>query len=230
MPSCPAVVDPPELDPRSVRAIVFDLDGTLIDSYAPITASLNHARKAFDLPSLPADAVRRCVGRGLESLIADLVGSDRIEAGVRLFRERYAKVYADGTFALPEVPETLRALRKAGYRMGVASNKPARFSEPILARLGLLPAIDCVMGPDVVDSHKPEPTMIHRCLENLEVRRDEAVYVGDMVLDVESAARAAVAVLLVPGGSSTAEELSRTGQRLLSSFADLRALLPGPAG
>jgi phosphoglycolate phosphatase len=223
------VVETPELDPRSVRGIVFDLDGTLIDSYVPIAASLNHARQAFDLPPLPVDAVRRCVGRGLDSLIADLVGPDRIEDGVRLFRERYAEVHADGTVALPEVPETLRALRKAGYRMAVASNKPARFSEPILARLGLLPAIDCVMGPDVVDSHKPEPTMIHRCLESLEVRPEESVYVGDMVLDVESAARAGVPVLLVPGGSSTAEELGRTGQRLLRSFAELRVWFPGPA-
>jgi phosphoglycolate phosphatase len=223
------VAEPRRLDPARVRAIVFDLDGTLVDSYVPIASSLNHARQAFGLPPLPVAAVRRSVGRGLDTLIAELVGSDRIEAGVRLFRECYAEVYAEGTVALPEVPETLRALRGVGYRMGVASNKPARFSKPILERLGLLPEIGCVMGPDVVDSHKPEPTMIHRCLESLEVGRDEAVYVGDMVLDVESAARAGVAVLLVPGGSSTAEELGRTGQRLLSGFADLSALLPGPA-
>jgi 2-phosphoglycolate phosphatase len=213
-----------------VRAIVFDLDGTLVDSYVPIAASLNHARKMFGLPPLPPEAVRKRVGRGLASLIAELVGSDRIEAGVRLFRERYAEVFAEGTVVLPEVPETLRVLNAAGHRMGVASNKPAYFSEPILEHLGLRAAIGCVMGPDVVDSHKPEPTMIHRCLESLDVRHDEAVYVGDMVLDVESAARAGVPVLLVPGGSSTAEELGRTGQRLLRSFAELGVLLPGPAG
>jgi phosphoglycolate phosphatase len=224
-----ALNEPLPLDAGSVRAIVFDLDGTLVDSYVPITDSLNHARVSFGLPPLTQDDVRRCVGRGLESLVAELVGADRVEAGVRLFRERYAQVYAQDTVALPEVRQTLRQLHVAGYRLGVASNKPTRFSKPILERLGLLAFLGSVLGPDVVDSHKPEPTMIHRCLEDLSATRGEAVYVGDMVLDVESAVRAGLPVLLVPGGSSTGEELGRTGQRVLRSFSELLEVCPTEA-
>jgi phosphoglycolate phosphatase len=209
---------------------VFDLDGTLIDSYRAIADSLNHARSAFGLPVLEAAAVRARVGRGLESLIAELIGPEHVAEGVSLFRERYAVVHARSTVALPGVLETLRGLDGGGYAMAVASNKPARFSAPILERLGLLPYIRCVLGPDVVDSHKPEPRMIERCLEILNVSPHEAVYVGDMALDVESAARAAVPVLLVPGGSSSTSALLGTGQRVLGAFTDLARLFPRAPG
>jgi phosphoglycolate phosphatase len=207
--------------------IVFDLDGTLVDSYAPISVSLNHARAACGLPPLDVESVRRRVGRGLEVLIEELVGPDRLAEGVRLFREKYGAVYAEGTFALPDVRETLVGLQSAGYRMGVASNKPARFSDAILQHLGLRAGLGCVLGPDATIAPKPEPGMIQRCLEQLDATPREAVYVGDMVLDVESAARAGLPVLLVPGGSSAAEELRGTGQTLLGSFSDLRTVLTG---
>ena len=219
------MTEPPPFDGQTVRGIVFDLDGTLVDSYGPITTSLNHARKHFGMPAMAETDVRRRVGRGLEALIAELVGPGHVGDGVRLFRERYAEVYAEGTRILPRVHETLQALHAAGYRIGVASNKPARFSKPILDRLGLGPFVSCVMGPDVVASTKPDPAMILRCLELLGVHPEEAVYVGDMVLDVESAARADVSVLLVAGGSSKREELEDTGQRLLESIDLLPNLL-----
>jgi phosphoglycolate phosphatase len=224
------VSDPPPFLAQRVRAVVFDLDGTLVDSYRPIAASLNHARDRFGMPPLDEQAVRMGVGRGLECLIAEHVGADRVLAGVRLFREHYARVYPDDTVALPGVRETLQAMRDAGYRMAVASNKPARFSVPIVEQLGLAEFLCCVLGPDVVRSHKPEPIMIRRCVEILGVSRAETVYVGDMVLDVEAAARAGVPVLLVAGGSSTREELVRTGQTLLPSLASLPpTLAAGPA-
>ena len=226
-PAARPVTEPPPFDGRSVRGIVFDLDGTLIDSYGPITDSLNHARRHFGMPDLAREEVRLRVGRGLETLIAELLGPRQVDEGVRLFREHYAEVYAEETHILPRVHATLHALHKAGYRMGVASNKPARFSNPILRSLALDSFVSCVMGPDVVASTKPEPTMIRRCLELLCCHPREAVYIGDMVLDVESAARADVSVVLVTGGSSTREELESTGQQLLESIGALPDLL-GP--
>jgi len=223
----PAVTNPPVFDAAVVRALVFDLDGTLVDSYGPIAASLNRARTHFDLPPLSLEAVRASVGHGLESLIADLVGPDRVDHGVQLFREHYARVFGDGTRVLDGVRGTLSRLTAAGYRMAVASNKPARFSTPILERLELVEAFQCILGPDSVDSHKPEPTMLRTCMERLGVERTATVYVGDMVLDVETAGRAGVPVLLVPGGSSTTESLTSTGQTVLPSFEALGELLSG---
>jgi len=207
--------------PDLVRAVVFDLDGTLVDSYAAITDSLNHARAGWNLPPLSAARVRGIVGRGLESLIADHVGPDRIEAGIRRFRERYADVFAAGTRLLPGVRTTLDRLTADGLRLAVASNKPARFSRPILETLGILSVFGAIHGPDTVGSAKPDPAMIRRCLDDLAAPPRQAVYVGDMVLDVESARRAGVPVVLVRGGSSSDADLASTGAPVLSSLDEL---------
>ena len=217
----------PPLSPSRVRALVFDLDGTLIDSYEAIASAVNHAREAFRMPRLSPAEVRCRVGRGLETLLAELLGTDRVERGVRLFREHYARVFSTGTVVLPGVRKTLRRLRERGFAMSVASNKPARFGEPILEGLELRSCFDCVLGPDSVGAAKPDPTMLRACLARMGVGPDRALYVGDMVLDVETAAAAGVPVALVPGGSSGVGELRGTGQVVLGSFSDLAALLDG---
>jgi phosphoglycolate phosphatase len=220
---------PPPLRPGAVRAVVFDLDGTLVDSYRPIASSLNHARARYGLDPLPEALVRQGVGRGLESLIGHFVGPDRVEEGVRLFREHYATVFAEGTFALPGVAETLEALHRGARRISVGSNKPARFTRPILERLGLARWIEWVQGPEPGVPPKPHPAILRACLERTGATASTAVYVGDMVLDVESAARAGLPVVLVPGGSSDRESLAGTGQTVLGSIADLPRLLGLPA-
>ena len=221
----PALPSPPRLRAAEVRGVIFDLDGTLVDSYAAIAASLNHARESFGLDALPVETIRRTVGRGLESLVADLVGEDRVAESVRLFRERYAQVYREGTVALPGAETALKALRERGYAMTVASNKPARFSEPILSAVGLLDYLDGVQGPDLAGTTKPEPTMLANCLSAMGLGAGEALYVGDMVLDVETASRAGVPVVLVRGGSFSAAELRATGQPVIDSLPELVELL-----
>jgi phosphoglycolate phosphatase len=221
-------VPPPLNDPASIRGLIFDLDGTLIDSYLAIRAGVNHARSHYGLPEVDDRSVRRRVGRGLEQLIAELVGERRVERGVRLFRERYAEVFRSMTFALPGATATLRRLHRCGYRSAVASNKPARFGEPILESLEMLPFLEGVLGPDRVGSSKPDPAMIEACLHLLRLPRERVIYVGDMVLDVETAARAGLSVLLVGGGSSSLEELRATGQPVLERLELLlEALNPG---
>ena len=215
---------PPRLAPRSVRGIVFDLDGTLVDSYEPIAESLNHARAQLGQPPLALEIIRASVGGGLESLIARLVGPQDVEAGVRSFRERYAEVH-HRTRILPGVRPTLRRLAERGLRMTVASNKPARFGEAIVRRLGLWPYLVDVEGPDRAGATKPDPILIRRCLRAMELEPRHALYAGDMVLDVESATRAGLPVVLVAGGSSPAHDLRATGEIVLDRFADLLDLL-----
>jgi len=213
------------LDRTAIRGIVFDLDGTLVDSYEPIAHSLNHARARLGQPPLDLEFVRSRVGRGLETLVAELLGAEHVDDGVRWFRERYEQVH-QRTRILPGVRPTLRTLAARGYRMSVASNKPARFGEAILRRLGLRPFLIHVDGPDLAGTTKPDPAMIRRCLAATRVDPGHALYVGDMVLDVESARRAGLPVLLVSGGSSAPDELRATGEVVLERFGGLLEHLP----
>jgi phosphoglycolate phosphatase len=211
--------------------VVFDLDGTLIDSYGAIAESLNHARRSLGENPLEPETVRRMVGHGLESLMEKSLGAARVEAGVRLFREHYERICATSTVALPEVPQTLKVLGHRGLRMGVATNKPARFACRILESLELMPPIETVVGPGPAMPPKPDPTMVQRVLADLTTRPEFSVYVGDMDVDVATARAAGIQVWVLPTGSSSQAELQAAGaDRILSRFGELADLLPGPEG
>lgn len=223
-------LSPPPLVPARIRAIVFDLDGTLVDSYEAITAGVDHARAAFGLGPVEQSEIRLAVGHGAQALLARYVGPERAHEGVRLFQSRYAEVLEQGTRALPGVVATLAALDERGYALAVASNKPSRFTARIVDLLGLRERFGAVLGPEDAGSEKPDPAMIRRCLRELGAEAGTAAYVGDMVLDVESAARAGVAAILVLGGSSPEPELRQTGQVVLRSIDELLELLPAQCG
>lgn len=209
-----------------VRGVVFDLDGTLVDSYAAIRESLNHARAAYALPPLDAPTVRRGVGRGLECLVAEFVGPERVADGVRRFRERYAVVYEAHTRPLPGAVDAVRRIHAAGYPLALASNKPARFGAPILEAIGLREAFAAVLGPDVVGSAKPHPAMLRAAARACGVAAPQALYVGDMPLDVESGARAGMPVALVRGGSASEEELLTSAAPVFGDLIELARRLP----
>jgi len=206
-------------------AIIFDLDGTLVDSYRAITEALNYARQEHDLDELQETTVRAAVGHGLEQLIAEWIGEDRIESGVRAFRERYAEVFSTRTFALPSVGSALDALHRRRTPMAVASNKPARFSRQIIEQLGWSSYFKTIEGPDTVGATKPNPAMLRRCLSLLGRDTDGAIYVGDMELDVESAQRAELPCILVATGSAELAALERTAQHVLPDLSTLMQAL-----
>ncbi len=213
-----------------IRGVVFDLDGTLIDSYDAIAESLNAALEAEGLAPLGVEQVRGMVGLGLETLIGRAMGEDRVERGVRHFRERYERICFERTSLLPEVAHTLDALYRRGYRMAVASNKPSHFGWRLLEGLHVRKYLDTVLGPDVVKHKKPHPEMLQRAMQAMRVGVGETLYVGDMEVDVETARAAGVPVVVVPTGSRSKEALERSGaDGLIGSFKDLLTLLPGTA-
>lgn len=205
------------------RAIVFDLDGTLVDSFAPLAAAVNAVRASLGMPPVTDDVVRSQVGRGVPALLAHHAAPERLPAALETFGVAYAKVLGK-TRPLPGVPEVPLELKRRGIRLAIATNKPAVFGRPIVEAVGLGEAIGVVLGPDCGVPPKPSPEMIHRALELIGARAEEALYVGDMPLDVESARAAGVRPVLVATGAVSRVELDAVPGALV--LDDLRALLP----
>ena len=210
--------------PPSPRAVVFDLDGTLVDAYAAIHESLGVVLAAFGRSPVTRDETRRMVGHGLEMLVAKAVGDENVAEGVRLFRERYERVGLEGTRLLPGAESVTRSLFERGIRLAIASNKPARFTRPLLEAFGLSGRFGFVAGPDDGFPPKPAPQMIFMALATLGVSGRDAVFVGDMPVDIATARAAQLPIIALPTGSATRKELEACSPDAI--VENLEALLP----
>jgi phosphoglycolate phosphatase len=208
------------------RAVIFDFDGTLADSYDAITASVNHVRTANGLPPLPEAEIKPHVGRGLEKLLADLLpGSDPVR-NAALYREHHVTVMREQTRLMPGARGAVEALKRAGRKLAVCSNKKVAFTRQLLDHFGLAQFFDVVLGPDDVPHPKPAPDMLLAALHRLGVSPREALYVGDMDVDVETARAAGIPVWVVPTGSVDRATLEAARpDRLLHGLADLAQAL-----
>jgi 2-phosphoglycolate phosphatase len=212
-----------------VRAVLFDFDGTLADSFAAITASTNHVRAAYGLPPLPEAEVRVHVGYGLPHLLRNLVPGAPVDEAVARYREHHQGVMFTHTRLMPGVAATIPELARRGYRLGVCSNKRVEFTRQLVAAMGLGRYFETVLGPDdVADRAKPDPAMLLEGLSRLGLSPAEAVYVGDMAIDVHTARAAGVTVWLVLGGAAGEEDATAAGpDRVLAGFAEMLDFLPG---
>ena len=204
--------------------IIFDLDGTLVDSYGAIQDSLAFAMQTLGFAPWPPEETKRRVGRGLDVLMKEAVGEANAVEGVRLFRTRYPQIFLQKTFLLPGVKETVAALHASSKCLAVATNKPSDFSRDLLAHLDLSPYFSLVLGPLDVPHPKPHPDMIHAVLERLRFSPEQALYVGDMILDAESASNAGVDCVLVATGGNSPGELRATGRSVLEDIRHLITL------
>jgi len=184
------------------RAVLFDFDGTLADSYAAITASVNHVLQHHGRPTLTEEKVRSLVGHGLENLMMTILPGIDPAIGARLYREHHPTVMKSHTKLLPGVIEGLKALKDAGIKLGVCSNKPAYFTRALLGMLEIDCYFDMVLGPDDVGTAKPDPAMVNKALERLGVSKDQALYVGDMEVDIETGRQAGIETWVMPTGSN----------------------------
>ena len=206
----------------SFRAVLFDFDGTLADSYPAITASVNHVRARHGLPPLDEREVRRHVGRGLPYLLEQTVPGVDQPRDQDCYREHHPSVMLTGTRLLPHAAEALQVIHRSGRRIGVCSNKPRAFTKELLEYLEIGPFVDAAFGPEDVPRPKPAPDMLRHALTWLRVAAAEALYVGDMVVDIETALAAGVTVWVVPTGSDERRTLETAGpERILDSLADL---------
>jgi phosphoglycolate phosphatase len=213
------------VDFGTLRAVLFDFDGTLGDSYPAITASVNHVRAAHGLPPLGEEEVRRHVGRGPAYLLEHTVPGADLAVDWPRYRAHHPSVLESGTRLLPGAAEAVAAVKGRALAVGVCSNKPRAFTRRLLEYLGLAEQVDLVLGPEDVARPKPAPDMLRTALARLGLQPEQVLYVGDMVVDIETARAAGVRVWVVPTGSEERGRLQEARpDRLLRDLNGLAEL------
>lgn len=219
----------PSSFPYWPRAVLFDFDGTLADAYAGIAASVNHVRASYGLPPLSEPEVRTHVGRGPDHLLRQTVPGGEVQRDAANYRAHHPSVMKQGTRLLPGAAEVLAALKKRGLPLGLCSNKPRVYTEELLQYLQIASAFDVVIGPEDVPCPKPAPDMLRAALKRLNLTPPDALYIGDMTVDVTTARAAGVRVWVVPTGSDERAALEALRpDRILASLSELTGLLPVP--
>lgn len=215
------------------RAVVFDLDGTLVDSAPDIAAALNVAlgkagHKALDLAlvtSFVGGGARLLIERGLQAC-GEQAGATRIDEVYADFLAAYARDPAQLTKPYPGALAVLERLAAEGVRLGICTNKPADLTNAVLDQLTLTAFFVSVVAADGRLPLKPEPAMLRRALQELGVVANEAVMVGDSAADSGVAAAAGVRSVLLAHGYSHAPVGSLGADVVISGFEDFLECLP----
>jgi phosphoglycolate phosphatase len=208
------------------QLVLFDFDGTLADGYPGIAAAANAVRHSHGLPPLPMEQIKRYVGWGLDYLITNVVPTTNVLADVALYRQHYAETMLTGTELLPGAYDVVHRLAKAGYKLGVCSNKRRPFTEVLLERLRVMPPIEKVFGPDDVANHKPAPDMILAAMAYFQTTPQTTLYIGDMDVDILCGQSAGVTVWTVPTGAMSAEQLrNANASRVLANLQEILTLV-----
>ncbi len=209
-----------------MKALLFDLDGTLIDSYPAITASVNHVRSLHGLPPLSVAEVVPHVGYGPGHLLAHTVGQGDPVANSAAYRAHHPTVMVPLTRLLPGAAETLTGLKHKGFLVGICSNKPVAFTRELVTALGVAGSLDVVLGPEDAGRHKPAPDILLLAMRRLGVQPAQTLYVGDMAVDIQTGRAAGVRVWVIATGSDTPETLDRSGpDRRLGTLREILDLL-----
>lgn len=205
---------------RRPAGFIFDLDGTLVDSFADIAAALNDTRADFGLPPVSIDEVKRRVGNGSQFLVRSLVpvAEDRFGAAYEGYLRHYEQHLLECTQLLPGVAQVLAHF--AERPLAVVTNKAQRFSEAILRTLGVYERFRIVLGGDAVEHRKPHPGPIRAALEGMAVPSEAAVMVGDGTQDMAAGKAAGVLTVGVLTGVEPREVLAANGADVILERMD----------
>lgn len=189
----------------NVKAVMFDLDGTLIHTAPEIAAAINLALTDLSLPVLSLAQIEEYIGEGAQALIrrsvtASVTADDALlERAQALFFEHYAKTVTLSR-PYPKVLEGLTSLKQKGLRLACVTNKPERFTLPLLEASGLMPFFELVVAGDTLANKKPNPIQLQHICAEFKVLEAQAMLVGDSLTDVKAAHAAGCYIVTVPYG------------------------------
>ena len=200
--------------PIPVKAVLLDLDGTLLDTAGDIVTAANMMRAALGFAPLDAALIKSFVGKGIANLVAKTlkdtvgeVGPTALKVAVANFERQYEKCFGDTSAPFPGVIDGLNALKEKGFRLGCVTNKAEKFTRPLLEKTGLAAYFDITLSGDSLAEKKPHPLPLQHAAEYFGATCAEVLLIGDSVNDAEAARAAGSPVFIVPYGYNEGQEL-----------------------
>lgn len=216
-----------------MRGLIFDLDGTLIDSKLDLILSVNAMLRELGRAELPAETISGYIGHGAPVLVARALGAAASEAerarALEFFLAHYEEHKLDNTCAYPEVAETLAELARRGVPMAVLTNKPVRISVRILEAMGLAGFFRVIYGGNSFETKKPDPLGARTILGELNVAAGETLLVGDSEVDVQTARNAGCVAAAVNFGFGVHDRVAFPADIYIDRFGELVGLVDGMA-
>ena len=215
-----------------VRALIFDLDGTLIDSQRDLIRSVNVMLREMGRAELMEETISGYIGQGAPILVGRALGEDASEeerkCALQFFLRYYEEHKMDTTHAYPGVAETLEEL--AGLPMAILTNKPARISVRILDELGLKRYFRAIYGGNSFETKKPDPLGANTILREFSVAPQEALLIGDSEVDVQTARNVGALAAAVNYGFGVHDRAAHPADIYLERISDLIELLAQRSG
>jgi len=208
------------LNKLHAKAVLFDLDGTLIESFHGILATFNHALAEMGAPEIAYADLRKYVGPPLEQSFAELVGTDRAKEGAAVYRERYLEVCVELSSPMPGATDVLGEMRHRGHGVSLVTNKKGSVARFMVEGMGLAPYFDRVVGAG--DGPRAKPDMLLHALEHHGVDPADALYVGDTPGDLIAARAGGIRAVALTTGFFGADDLARFEPEII--LDDLRDL------
>ena len=206
------------------RLIIYDLDGTLVDTGQDIANAANHMLQQLRGAPLPAEEIRQFVGRGLHDLVKRCLQTDDaqlIETGARMFFDYYGQHLADHSRLYPHAKEVLEHFQPR--TQAVVTNKPQPFGPELLTRLGVAHYFTQIIGVGSSYPKKPDPASIFALMQQQDLEADDVLLVGDSPVDIETGRNAGVFTVIVAQGFAEYDAVRAAAPDLL--VPDLRELL-----
>jgi phosphoglycolate phosphatase len=206
------------------KVIIFDLDGTLIDAYQAIEESFNFTMRKLGLPRQSPTAIRKAVGWGDKKLLVPFVSTRFLAKALKIYRENHKKTLLIKARLFPGARQILTKL-SGRCLLAVASNRPTLFSHILLRSLKIRNFFDYVICADRLNKAKPHPLILKTILSHFCIKPQQALYIGDMAIDAQTARRAHIKSIIVTTGSSSLSEIKKEKPyRIISSIRQLDAL------
>jgi len=205
--------------------VAFDLDGTLADTAPDLAASLNHALEALGRETVPPEAVRNLIGHGARALLRKGLAAtgeaaeELVTEGFPILIDHYAANICNGTRPYPGVEAALDALADRGVGLAVCTNKPERLAHLLFEALGWAGRFDATVGGDTLRTRKPDPAMLQEAIARAGGGR--AAFVGDSIIDADTARAARVPFVAVSFGFSDRPAEALGADAVIDSYADL---------